>query len=357
MRLFIDSLKQEFRRDELVYVLVLSYVLAANGVLIPAGYFYRGLYIQYFLGFVVLDMIAFPGMALVFLCLRSVLACPRNPAQWLWRCLTPRRLARVVAGYGLMVAIVPFMATFTTMKAYIGQSGFVADRSLADFDRWLHYGIDPAVFLHGVIDYAGVWRVFAFFYGPGWMLWVNGFVFWMAVGASSAVLRQRFFLGYLFAWAVLGNLVAWLFISAGPAFYAEVTGDTERFGGVIRAVATNVLPNGSGIRDMQTYLWDLYVARTSGFGMGISAFPSLHLAAVTLCAVTARHLDRLLFVVAVAIVLVIEVGSVLFAWHYAVDGYFSIVAITVFSHVLRKVVVNRPLWEALPLGGSVTMDS
>lgn len=357
MQLFFNSLMEEFRRDRLVYVLGLSYVLAVNALLLPAGYFYPGLYMQYLLSLVVLDMVAFPALTLVFLCLKSVLACPRHPARWLWHCFTAQRLARIVAGYGLMLAIVPFMATFTSMKAYIGQGGFVADRSLADIDRWLHFGVDPAVFLHGALDYASVWRFFAFFYGPGWMLWVNGFVFWMAVGASSPVLRQRFFLGYLFAWAVLGNLVAWLVISAGPAFYAEVTGDAERFGMVVRSIAANVLPNGSGIRDMQTYLWDLYVKRDSGFGMGISAFPSLHLAAVTLCAVTARHLDRVLFVTAIAVVLIIEVGSVLFAWHYAIDGYFSIVVMIAASELLRKVGAQRPPVEALSAEGAVSMES
>ena len=49
------------------------------------------------------------------------------------------------------------------------------------------------------------------------MLWVNGFVFWMAVAAPRAEIRRRFFFGYIFAWAVLGNFVAWLTISAGPA--------------------------------------------------------------------------------------------------------------------------------------------
>ncbi|MCM5557989.1 phosphatase PAP2 family protein [Pleomorphomonas sp. JP5] len=328
---------EEIRSDRLVYALIGLYLVLASAMLVPVGHIFADLYVEYLFSLLVLDVVALPALVLIGLSLRSIAANPRHPAAWLRACLDQRRIARILAGFVLLLALAPFMATFTAMKSFIGLDGFTSDASLADIDRWLHFGTDPAILLHGLINYPHTWRIFAFFYGPGWMLWVNGFVFWMAVAASKPNIRRRFFVSYIFAWVVLGNLVAWLAMSAGPAFFAQVTGDTDRFASTLAAVSANTLPNGSGIRDVQLYLWDLYVTRTSGFGMGISAFPSLHVAMVTLCALVALEVDRLLAIAGLLIVLLIEAGSILFGWHYAIDGYFSIVVMAVLWRALRQV--------------------
>ncbi len=328
---------EEIRSDRLVYALIGLYLILANTILVPAGHVFANLYVDYLFSLLVLDIVALPALVLIGLSLRSIVANPRHPAAWLRTCLDPRRIARILAGFALLLALVPFMATFTAMKSFIGLEGFPADVFLADFDRWLHFGTDPAVLLHGLIDYPHTWRIFAFFYGPGWMLWVNGFVFWMAVAPSKPNIRRRFFVSYIFAWVVLGNLVAWLAMSAGPAFFAQVTGDADRFASTLAAVSANTLPNGTGIRDVQLYLWDLYVSKTSGFGMGISAFPSLHVAMVTLCSLVALRGGRPLGIAGLLIVLLIEAGSILFGWHYAIDGYFSIAVMAVLWRALRHV--------------------
>jgi len=336
MRKVMELVVDELRDDRVVYGLIVLYLVLANAILVPAGHVFPNLYVEYFISLVTLDLVALPALVVIGLSLRSVIADFRHPTAWLRTCLDQRRIARILAGFILLLALVPFMATFTAMKSFIGLGGFTADVPLANFDRWLHFGRDPIVFLHGLFSYADTWRIFAFFYGPGWMLWVNGFVFWMAVAAPKPEIRQRFFICYVFAWAVLGNFVAWLAISSGPAYFAQVTGDANRFASALATVGVNVLPNGSGIRDVQLYLWELYVSKTSGFGMGISAFPSLHIAMVVLCALVALEIDRLLAQAGLMIVLIIETGSVLFGWHYAIDGYFSIIVMVAFWWAIRR---------------------
>lgn len=316
----------ELRSDRLIYGLILLYLVLANAILLPAGHVFPDLYAEYFDSLLTLDVIVSPALILAALLLRSVIADPRRPSAWFIAFFDPQRIARTLAGFALLLALVPFMATFTAMKSFIGLGGFKADTQLANFDRWLHFGVDPPVFLNDLLTHAHVWRTLTFFYGPGWMLWVNGFVFWMAVAAPKAGARERFFVGYIFAWAILGNIVAWLGISAGPAFFAEVTGNTSRFASVVAALEAQKPAGGMGIRDVQVYLWNLYLTRSSGFGMGISAFPSVHLAMVTLCALTATEINRYLAVAGAVIILLIQTGAVLFGWHYSVDGYFSIAA-------------------------------
>ena len=197
----------------------------------------------------------------------------------------------------------------------------------------------------GHLNSEAVWRVLTFFYGPGWMLWVNGVVFWMACLTANRDLRRRFFIGYLFAWAVLGGLIAWMFISAGPAYFAEVTGDLQRFAPAVEAIRQHPGTVGMGVAEVQAYLWSLHVGQSGGFGMGISAFPSLHLAMVTLCALTWWEASRCAGVLAWIIVAITLFTSVAFGWHYAVDGYFSIGVMSLFHHGLRQFVGVR--WRSL----------
>lgn len=335
MKRVLALTRDELCGDRHIYLLMTVYIVSADVILVPAGHIFPNLYRDYALSLVMLNILAFPALIITGMLARSVLDDPRHPTAWFRACFDRRRVARILAGYVLLVTLVPFMATFTAMKSFIGLHGFTADVPLADFDRWLHLGVDPVVFLHRVLDYGAVWRFFAFFYGPGWLLWVNGFVFWMAVAPPSSDIRKRFFISHIFAWVVLGNFVAWLVISAGPAFFAEVTGNADRFASVLATVGANTLSDGKGIRDLQTYLWDLYELRSSGFGMGISAFPSLHVAMATLCALVALEINRVLAIAGAIIVIVVQIGSVLFVWHYAIDGYFS-------------VAVMVALWSALP---------
>ncbi len=335
MREILGLTRDELRNDRHIYTAIIFYLVVANAILAPFRHIFPRIYAEYFLSLASLDGVVFPAFVIVGVLLRSLFANPRDPLAWFRARLHSRCIARILAGYGLLLALVPFMATFTAMKSFIGLNGFTADTPLADFDRWLHLGVDPAIFLHRILDYGSVWRFFAFFYGPGWLLWVNGVIFWMAIAAPSPGLRKRFFFAYIFAWVVLGNAIAWLAISAGPAFFAEVTGNADRFASVLATVSAYTLPDGTGIRSIQMYLWDLYISRSSDFGMGISAFPSLHVAMVMLCALAALEINRGLAVIGVFIVIIIQTGSVLFGWHYAIDGYFSIAVMTVFWLILR----------------------
>lgn len=57
---------------------------------------------------------------------------------------------------------------------------------------------------------------------------------------------------------------------------------------------------------------------------------------VVLCALVAFEADRFLAVAGVRIVLVIETEAVLFGWHYAIDGYFSIIVMAAFWWVIGR---------------------
>ena len=71
---------------------------------------------------------------------------------------------------------------------------------------------------------------------------------------------------------------------------------------------------------------------------GISAMPSMHVASTVMMTLYAFSVSRIWGWVMTAFTAVILVGSVQLGWHYAIDGYVSIVVALGCYWVARKVV-------------------
>jgi membrane-associated phospholipid phosphatase len=126
----------------------------------------------------------------------------------------------------------------------------------------------------------------------------------------------------MIAWPLCGLVMAGRLLSAGPAFYAHVARGPDPFAELVafhRAI-------GSSAAYWQSYLWDVQTSRAMALGAGISAMPSMHLTAATLCACAVWGQGRGWRIAGVAFVAVMLIGSVYTGWHYAVDGYVGIIA-------------------------------
>ncbi|HET9777156.1 MAG TPA: phosphatase PAP2 family protein, partial [Gemmatimonadaceae bacterium] len=77
-------------------------------------------------------------------------------------------------------------------------------------------------------------------------------------------------------------------------------------------------------RQYQTYLWAQYTSGNAGLTTGITAFPSLHVSSATLLALALQSWRRWAGIVGWAFVVLTLLGSVYLGWHYALDGYASI---------------------------------
>jgi hypothetical protein len=78
---------------------------------------------------------------------------------------------------------------------------------------------------------------------------------------------------------------------------------------------------------LQEALWTSYLTGGGGLVSGISAMPSMHVAMPALFAVAAWRRARALAMALWVYTAVIVVGSVHLGWHYAVDGYASILLV------------------------------
>jgi hypothetical protein len=240
------------------------------------------------------------------------------------RYFAAENVAHFIAGVALLVALMVFQGTFTSIKnalpVWVGD--FPHDRMQADIDAWLHFGVDPWRYLMSGAGTASVRSVVEWNYNVLWFVICFGALFFVATTPAVAGIRRRYLFCFMLVWIVVGNLLAGTFLSAGPAYYGLVTGDTARFGDQLAFLAQGA-DSANSAAVYQSYLWSLHMSGQAGFGSGISAFPSVHVALAMLNALFIFEWNRRLGLLAFAYVGFVAASSVYLAWHYAIDGYVA----------------------------------
>jgi membrane-associated phospholipid phosphatase len=257
----------------------------------------------------------------------------------------PPRVARFVAGIVLMLtAGILFMSTFSSLKTTMGiAGGFQFDVVQADIDKAIHFGVDPWRWLYALGHHPWVQRVLEYNYNVGWFVVCYGLLFWWVTSPRTRSRHVRYVLSIFSTWVLVGNILAASFLSAGPAFYGRVTGDTARFGELLGYLQVSAGQFSSAVT-FQNYLWYLFAHNMHGLGSGISAFPSMHVALITMNALFIGELSRRWAMVFWGYAAVVMFSSVYLGWHYAIDGYVSIVVVVALYWGIRKL---APLFARL----------
>jgi hypothetical protein len=226
----------------------------------------------------------------------------------------------------MLALIVPaFHRAFTVMKSsLVLVVPYWADPYLVRLDYALHGGL-PHTHLSGWLTrdgfVIGLDRAYL-----GWHFLLLATVFWVAM-QSDASYRLRAMIAFLATWVLLGNVLAAALDSAGPWAYGPITGLPSPYTGLlVRLQAVNA-SSPLYLFATEHRLWTYYSAGKIGLGAGISAMPSLHVAMPVLGALVAWPKSRVVAGLLVAYAVVIMVGSIALAWHYAVDGYVSLLLV------------------------------
>lgn len=189
-------------------------------------------------------------------------------------------------------------------------------------DRWIHLGLSPTQLTLDTLSSPFMSRSIDTLY-----------VLWYAIKAPFLVYflffatrdrRRHFLTCYVLLWMIGGGFAIWL-PSLGPIYT-----NPELFTQVDMPLA-NVI---------QGKLWTHYeqlLANPEQYRFaiydGVAAFPSLHVGIVVLFTVAIFQF-RPLFWAMVSYSVIIQIGSVLLGWHYAVDGYFlAVLAVLIFMGV------------------------
>jgi hypothetical protein len=248
--------------------------------------------------------------------------------SWIWE-LRATYLTRQRAISFVVVALVltPFMNTFGSFKQAIPYlTPFSWDKTFMEMDQALHGG-HPWQWLQPLLGYAPVTFTINCFYNV-WVFVMFGVVLSQAWSRNRTV-RMQFLLTFVLIWIVIGTGLAMLFSSAGPCYYQHLTAAGSPYMDLMAYLncANERLPLPS--LNVQATLWRAYESGRHQLFAGISAMPSMHVATSVLFALVAWRINRWLGAAFTLFAIVIQIGSVHLAWHYAIDGYVG-AALTVF---------------------------
>ncbi len=256
---------------------------------------------------------------------------PEKLTQYCWHnlkrdVLIPERLAIALP---ILLLLPPFFSAFSSLKSMIPLiHPFSWDPQLAEWDRLLHFGRHPYEWLHPLLGHPLVTRSIYYLYMV-WILVLQGFMMWQAFSLSNTRLRMRFLLTYVLSWVLIGTTGGTLLSSAGPVYFAQVTGEIGPYQPLLAYLDLLDQDGGFGLVEVQRWLWDAYLDGVPKAFAGISAMPSMHVGLTVLFYLVARSVNRWLGYGFLLYTLVILVGSVHLAWHYAIDGYASGLAVIV----------------------------
>lgn len=228
-----------------------------------------------------------------------------------------------IAARVVPVLMMPFFfCSFSVLKMLIPRYvPFWLDEHFAAADKFLFFGTPPWELTHAVFSSLPATQALDIMYSY-WVLLLSAAISGFAFFAPRTD-RARFFLAFGGAWFFLGFIGAWIGSSAGPCFlaYLGLPGAEDYVVLMERLREANIATGGRvNAPFWQQVLAQAYKSEDYAFGMGISAMPSLHNAIAVLYVFAAFRIGKLIGWFMVGYAVIIFIGSIHLAWHYAVDG-------------------------------------
>ena len=233
---------------------------------------------------------------------------------------------------------------------------FYLDPVLDQWDRTLHFGVEPWRLLQPFIGYTWTTYLINFIYAMWFFVFQAVFVL-QACAVADRKRRMQYLLTMALAWALIGNFAATLMSSAGPCYYGFIVDGPNPYLPLmeyLRGVAANLSLNIFGYElhlpftalMMQDFLWQSQTGGDYGVAKGISAAPSMHLASTWIMWRLAWSMGRAARIFGSAFLICIFIGSIHLGWHYALDGYLAIAGAWALWR-LTGWLLERPLVRAL----------
>jgi hypothetical protein len=268
---------------------------------------------------------AFAFVALAILALRQ--KTHSSPLRYIGERISAPSARTMLLKYAFgSVVLALFMGAFLYNKTIIPQiEPFSWDPRLSRWDSMLFLGHHPWQVLDPLFGSAAMIYMLDWIY----FAWVPLlFVAWAGLLASPRIardVREQFWLATILSWVAIGIVMATTLSSAGPCFapllFPELAPAYQPLNERLAELNGHVVL-GSSVS--KAYLWAIYAGGFDEPG-GISAMPSMHNAQAALLALTAFRIDRRLGLLLSAYATLIFVGSIMLAWHYAVDGIVGVV--------------------------------
>lgn len=222
----------------------------------------------------------------------------------------------LVAG---LLSFMLFMLGYMNLKVRIPDIiPFSWDVQFAEWDKILFFGNDPWEVFAWAYDIPLLIQSIDYVYDAWAVLLIGSWISCFVVRSIPLARRIQFCLALLIAWFFGGNLLGILLSSAGPCYYANVTGGDAYYAGLLQNLARI---DGIAVLQTQEMLWNASMAKTN-IG-GISAMPSMHCTTSFLIFLMFGR-TRLTRTATLAFFVFIWCSSIILAWHYALDGLLAV---------------------------------
>jgi hypothetical protein len=266
---------------------------------------------------------------------------PERPTKYLLTKVTGEwRIAqRLLMGLPVLVLFPIYFGAFTSYKNAIGRIvPFYADPYIMQFDRAIH-GTDPWKITYWLFGYPWITFIINFFYN----LWFLVLYFVLAAVmflVTDLRFRRQYLLAFILCWGIIGMLCATMLSSVGPCFYTAFY-DGNPYGEIFKYLdkVKEIYPVPA--RELQSMLLESFRLKENGVGRGISALPSMHVSIAVLNALLASHYGRIAAIAGWSFAAIIFIGSVHLGWHYALDGYVSLILTVIIWKVANWNVFHR----------------
>jgi PAP2 superfamily len=226
----------------------------------------------------------------------------------------------------VVIALCFYMPIFSAMKSSISLfADYSWDPIFIRWDAALHFG-DAWRLVHPLVGFPAATFVLNVFYNL-WIVVIYAATLFLGLRLRNPILRQRFLISYFLCWSLLGVAGAIGLASVGPAFVGPLLGESH-FDPLMQYLAEANTHYRILSVEVQAKLVADFREGFRGLGTGITAMPSMHVSMTTLFFLAFRHISRLAAFLSGAFCAIIMIGSVHLAYHYAVDGYVSIIATT-----------------------------
>jgi hypothetical protein len=241
---------------------------------------------------------------------------------------------------GVAIVLLPY---FSKMKSAIPLfNDYTWDTAFAQWDRAIFFGNDAWQVLQPVLGYPIITAFLALLYQLWFLLLYPGVMFFAFARIDSQV-RRQFFLSYVLSWTLIGGAMATWLASVGPCFVGPLLGDPRFDDQMAYLNAANEQVPVMTLR-VQGLLLDWYGTAENGLGSGITAMPSMHCAIAFLYWIAMRRVSPRLGAFFGVFFFVTWISSVHLAYHYAVDGLVSLLAVVAIWAASEQIIAAWDSW-------------